>query len=129
MNTVATVDCENKPSLIDDTSAVSDVGIDQLVAAFVRIRGIDRLEGAMMTRHWLAADMGVPVTSLDGLLRLLRWQGLIELPDDHFVTVKDADAMRAIARCLPSMTRQPADPTAEGFIFSSSMAEGSPALH
>ena len=73
--------------------------IDKLVAAFVRIRGVDRLEDALISRCWLAADMGVSIDELDRLLKLLRWQGLIDLPNEHLVTVKDAAAMREIA-CL-----------------------------
>lgn len=79
--------------------------LDRLVAAFVRIRGVDRLEGALITRHWLAADMGVSIESLDGLLRLFRWQGLIGLPNEHLVTVEDHEAMRALALGLPAPVR------------------------
>ena len=92
------------PTFIGGLDPADHADLDRLVAAFVRIRSVDRLEGAIITRCWLAADMGVTVDSLDGLLKLLRWQGLVGLPDDHIVTVEDADAMRAIAlgRLSPS---------------------------
>lgn len=113
MSTVAAA-CAIRPSFIDEATASSDMDIDKLVAAFVRIRGVDRLEGALMTRCWLAADMGVPVASLDCLLKLLRWQGLIGLPDEHLITVDDADAVRAIALSLPAAERKSAEQRAEG---------------
>lgn len=71
--------------------------LDKLVAAFVRIRSIDRLDGAIISRWWLAADMGADAEDLDRLLKLLRWQGLIGLPNAHLVTVDDPAAMREIA--------------------------------
>ena len=114
MGTASTSACAIRPSFIDGAAASSDMDIDQLVAAFVRIRGVDRLEGAVMTRCWLAADMGVPVASLAGLLKLLRWQGLIGLPDEHLITVDDAEAVRAIAMGLPAKERGPAEQRAEG---------------
>jgi hypothetical protein len=87
--------------MVRENAQPDQADLDKLVAAFVRIRGVDRLGGAIITRHWLASDMRVPVESLDGLLKLLRWQGFIELPDNHIVTVKDHVAMRAIALGLP----------------------------
>lgn len=87
----------------------SPTNIDKLVAAFVRIRGIDRLEGAIISRCWLATDMRVSATDLDRLLKLLRWRGLVGLPNEHLVTVNDAAAMRDIAIAGPSCT----DATAE----------------
>jgi hypothetical protein len=82
----------NRDLLVPDQFA-----IDLLVAALVRIRSVDTLEGALITRHWLAADMKVTFPELDRLLKLLRWHGLIELPNEHLVTVKDHAALRAIA--------------------------------
>ena len=79
MGTASTSACAIRPSFIDGAAASSDMDIDQLVAAFVRIRGVDRLEGAVMTRCWLAADMGVPVASLDGLLEQPQGVGLTPL--------------------------------------------------
>jgi hypothetical protein len=75
--------------------------VDKLVAAFVRVRGVDRLEGGIMTRYWLAHDMGVSAQELDGVLGLLRWSGLVELPNANLVLVADADAMREIALSAP----------------------------
>ncbi|MBU2533910.1 MAG: hypothetical protein KKB37_14305 [Alphaproteobacteria bacterium] len=80
--------------------------IDRLVAAFVRIRGMDRLEGAFMTRCWLAADMKAGPEELDRLLKLLRWQGLIELPNEHLVVVTDPEAMLEIAQRAQSQCRE-----------------------
>jgi hypothetical protein len=114
MGTASTSACAIHPSFIDEAAASSDMDIDQLVAAFVRIRGVDRLEGAVITRCWLAADMGVPVASLDGLLKLLRWQSLIGLPDEHLITLDDAEAVRAIAIGLPAKELWPAEQRAEG---------------
>ena len=90
--------------------------VHQFVAAFVRIRGVDHLEGALMTRCWLAADMGVPIASLDRLLRLLRWQGLIGLPDEHLITINDAEAVRSIALGLPAARRGSAKQGADGIV-------------
>ena len=73
--------------------------IDEFVAALVRTRGVDHLGEAVITRHWLATDMRVTVEDLDRLLKLLRWQGLIELPNDHLVTVVDGSALKEIALC------------------------------
>jgi len=114
MGTASTSACAIRPSFIDGPAASSDMDIDRLVAAFARIRGVDCLEGAVMTRCWLAADMGVPADSLDGLLKLLRWQGLIGLPDEHLITVDDAEAVRAIAMGLPAKELWPAEQRAEG---------------
>lgn len=69
-----------------------------LARAFARIRGIDRIEdGAFLSRHWLAADMGVELDRLDRRLRLLRWSGLVDLDGEHLVIVKDAARMREVA--------------------------------
>lgn len=81
----------------DDNQSPCPGDLDRLVAAFVRIRGVDRLEGAIMTRHWLAADMRISMDRLDRLLKLLRWQRLIDLPNAHLITVVDPAAMRALA--------------------------------
>jgi hypothetical protein len=83
---------KNRDLLLPDQFA-----IDKLVAALVRIRSVDTLEGALITRHWLAADMRVTFPELDRLLKLLRWHGLVELPNEHLVTVKDHEALKAIA--------------------------------
>ena len=101
MSTAATASAI-RPPIIDDSAASSEMDVHQFIAAFVRIRGVDRLQGALMTRCWLAADMGVPVASLDRLLRLLRRQGLIGLPDEHLITINDAEAMRSISLGLPA---------------------------
>ncbi len=92
----------------------SPTNIDKLVAAFVRIRGLDRLEGAMISRCWLAADMDVSATDLDRLLKLLRWQGLIRLPNEHLVTVDDPAAMREIALVGPACAFAMTEPDADG---------------
>lgn len=69
-----------------------------LARAFARIRGIDRIEdGAILSRHWLAADMGVELDRLDRRLRLLRWSGLVDLEGEHLVIVKDAAKLRKVA--------------------------------
>ena len=103
MATAATTAHQTAPTFIGDATS-DQTALDKLVAAFVRIRSVDRLEGAIIARYWLATDMGVTVESLDGLLKLLRWQGLISLPDEHIVVVKDAEAMRAIALGRPDLT-------------------------
>lgn len=81
----------------DPAEQIDATELDKLVAAFVRIRSVDRLEGAIISRCWLAADMGADAGDLDRLLKLLRWQGLIGLPNAHLVTVNDPAAMREIA--------------------------------
>ena len=91
----------SQPLMVGDSAEADQANLDKLVAAFVRIRGIDHLEGALITRHWLAADMDVPVESLDGLLKLFRFQGLIGLPNEHIVTVEAPQTMRALALGLP----------------------------
>ncbi len=96
--------------------ADSQSNIDKLVAAFVRIRGVDRLEDALITRCWLAADMGVSDAELDRLLKLLRWQGLIELPNEHLVTVNDAAAMREIAEVGAESPRLAPTPDTGGHV-------------
>ena len=80
-----------------DDEQIDATELDKLVAAFVRIRSVDRLEGAIISRCWLAADMGADADDLDRLLKLLRWQGLVGLPNEHLVTVDDPEAMREIA--------------------------------
>ena len=90
------------PEMSRASGLSSPTNIDKLVAAFVRIRGLDRLEGAIISRCWLAADMGVSAIDLDRLLKLLRWQGLVGLPNEHLVTVNDAAAMRDIALDSPA---------------------------
>ena len=97
---------------------VSDeqTNIDKLVAAFVRIRSVDRLEDALISRCWLAADMGVSSTELDRLLKLMRWQGLIELPNEHLVTVNDAAAMREIAEAGAESPRLAPTPGTGGHV-------------
>ena len=42
-----------RTSFIDKSTASSDMDVHQFVAALVQIRGVDRLEGALMTRCWL----------------------------------------------------------------------------
>lgn len=102
------------PEMPRTTSLSSPTNIDKLVAAFVRIRGIDRLEGAIISRCWLAADMDVAAADLDRLLKLLRWQGLVGLPNEHLVTVNDAAAMRDIALVGPACAFAMAEPDADG---------------
>lgn len=81
----------------DDLIAGDLPAIDRLVAAFLRIRGLDRLDDAVSSRYWLATDIGVTAEDLDDLLSLLRWRGLIKLPNDHLVTVRDATVLKAMA--------------------------------
>jgi hypothetical protein len=82
----------------DDERLDADLSlIDKLVAAFVRIRDVNRLDGAVISRYWLACDMGVIDEDLDCLLKLLEWQGMIELPNQHWVTVRYAGALQEIA--------------------------------
>jgi len=76
------------------TATTSEVS--KFATAFIRIRGESRLDGAIMSRHWLATDMGIEIQRLDRLLRLLRWQGVIRLPNDHLIEIVDAAAVRRI---------------------------------
>ena len=85
--------------------------IDKLVAALVRIRGVDRLDRAIITRCCLAADLRMSAEDLDGLLKLLRWRGLINLPNEHLVTVLDATALKAIAAGQPEIVGDARPPT------------------
>ena len=85
-------------SSIDDLSDV-----DKLVAAFVRVRGLNRLDDGIISRCWLAHDMNMSATDLDSLLSLLRWQGLVRLPNADLVAVDDAAAMRDIALSCPPL--------------------------
>jgi len=75
--------------------------VEKLVMAFVRVRGLDRLDDALLTRAWLIADMKIGPEELDSLLRLLRWQGMVSLPDEHLVVVEDPAAMLEIALGSP----------------------------
>ena len=77
--------------------------IEKFVAALVRTRGVDRLDEAVISRHWLATDMRITIEALDRLLKLLRWQGLIGLPNDHLVTVIDASRLKKIALAAPDI--------------------------
>lgn len=70
--------------------------ISRFVAALVRIRGANRLDDAIISRHWLATDMGVDIERLDRVLRLLRWRGLISLPNDNLVEVRDGQSLKSI---------------------------------
>ena len=70
--------------------------ISRFVAALVRIRGADQLDDAIISRHWLATDMGVDIERLDRLLRLLRWRGLILLPNENLVEVRDGRSLKSI---------------------------------
>jgi len=70
----------------------------RLATAFARIRGIERIEnGSVLSRCWLAADMGVDMRRLDRRLRLLRWQGLVSLENEQLVVVRNAAKMKEIA--------------------------------
>lgn len=86
-----------QPHETDAAERIDASELDKLVAAFVRIRSVDQLDGAIISRCWLAADMGADAGDLDRLLKLLRWHGLIGLPNAHLVTVDDPAAMREIA--------------------------------
>lgn len=97
--TMTDVDCCDNKMRFGEPIAPERSAIDKFVAALIRIRGVDRLDDAVISRHWLATDMRVTVEDLDRLLKLLRWQGLIGLPNDHLVTVLDGSALKEIALC------------------------------
>ncbi|MGI9478708.1 MAG: hypothetical protein ACR2PI_18545 [Hyphomicrobiaceae bacterium] len=95
----SSISTEQAPAGADPV--LSDV--DKLVAAFVRVRGLNRLEGGIISRCWLAHDMKMSPDKLDSLLSLLRWRGLVRLPNPDIVIVGDADAMRDIALSCPPL--------------------------
>ena len=90
-------------SATEDLDVSGTSAIEKFVAALVRTRGVDRLDDAVISRHWLATDMRITIEALDRLLKLLRWQGLIGLPNDHLVTVIDASRLKKIAVTAPDI--------------------------
>ena len=108
---VASLDQEASPISLErapvaaDPAATNNVvsDVDKLVAAFVRVRGLNRLEGGIISRCWLAHDMNMSADDLDSLLSLLRWQGLVRLPNANLVAVGDSAAMRDIALSCPPL--------------------------
>lgn len=95
--TMTNVDRGDNKMRFEEPIAPDRSAIDKFVAALVRIRGVDRLDDAVITRHWLPTDMRVTIEDLDCLLKLLRQQGLIGLPNDHLVKVLDGAALKEIA--------------------------------
>jgi len=96
-------DFQAAPELSLDRPDNEMSNIDKLVAAFVRVRGLNRLDGGIISRCWLAHDMNMSTSDLDSLLSLLRWQGLVRLPNPDLVVVDDAAAMREIALSCPPL--------------------------
>ncbi len=103
VDTVMVDDDAASRNAIPNTSASDMSDVDKLVAAFVRVRGLNRLDGGIISRCWLAHDMKMPAAELDSLLSLLRWQGLVRLPNADLVAVDDAPAMRDIALSCPPL--------------------------
>ena len=61
--------------------------------------GDGRIDGFHLYRE---CEFESAARGLDRLLKLLRWQGLVGLPNEHLVTVNDAAAMRDIALDSPA---------------------------
>lgn len=102
-DTVMVEDDAASLNIVPNTTANDMSDVDKLVAAFVRVRGLNRLDGGIISRCWLAHDMDMPAAELDSLLSLLRWQGLVRLPNADLVAVDDAPAMRDIALSCPPL--------------------------